>query len=67
MKMREVSKDEFFNTVGQLDVHPRPVGRYPYTSEWEMRHTRELKGRTVNSLPPGKGWPVTTTYFVVEN
>ncbi len=32
---RTVSKEEFFATVGRLDVHPRIVGRWPYTSFWE--------------------------------
>ena len=35
---REVSEDQFFATVGQMDVHPRPVGPYPYTSHWKLRY-----------------------------
>lgn len=33
--MKEVTKEEFFHTVGQLNVHPAPVGKWPYTSEWK--------------------------------
>lgn len=29
---REVTQDEFFKAIGPLDVHPCPVGPYPYTS-----------------------------------
>lgn len=36
-----VSREAFFATVGQLDVHPSPVGPYDrvfgYTSEWKTR------------------------------
>lgn len=41
--MMEVTKDQFFATVGQLNVHPRSERDY---STWEMVNTRETIGRT---------------------
>lgn len=31
---REVTREEFFRTVGQENVTPVPCGRYPYYNEW---------------------------------
>ena len=41
--MVEVTREQFFATVGLLNVHPRPERDY---SAWEMVSTRELVGRT---------------------
>lgn len=30
--MTEVSKDDFYEAIGKLNVHPQIVGKYPYTS-----------------------------------
>ena len=35
-----VSQEQFFATVGQMDVHPTPIGNYPYVSEWKLRDGR---------------------------
>ncbi len=40
--MIEVTKEQFFATVGQLDVHPRAERDH---SSWETR-SREFVGRT---------------------
>lgn len=34
---REVTKEEFFKAIGPLDVHPKPLGDYPYLSEFRTR------------------------------
>lgn len=41
--MIEVTKEQFFGTVGLLNVRPRPERDH---SAWEMVSTRELVGRT---------------------
>ena len=58
---REVSKEEFFVTVGQLNVHLSIQGRYPYTALWNtpMGH---VKGKTVDYIPEGKALPLTRYY-----
>ena len=41
--MREVSKEEFFATVGSMNVHPRPM---PDHSEWIDQQTYREVGRS---------------------
>lgn len=41
--MREVTKKEFFATVGQLNVHPRPERDRTF---WEIVGTRKLVGES---------------------
>lgn len=45
---REVSQDEFYATVGPLNVHPQiqPPEKYPYTQLWKTP-TRQVMGKTV--------------------
>lgn len=62
--MREVTEVEFFRVIGPQDVHPRPEGRYPYTSIFEDKRTRTEAGRIVNSLPDGRSFPVETHYYL---
>lgn len=58
----EVTKAHFFEAIGRLNVHPRIVGPYPYTSIFETPGRTE-RGRIVGE------WgvkPATTTnrYFL---
>jgi hypothetical protein len=49
--MREVTKDEFFATVGQQNVHPYMVtDRYPYTEDW-----RTPRGVVLGRVVPEPG------------
>lgn len=34
-RWQEVTKDEFFRVIGPKDVHPCPIGNFPYTSLWK--------------------------------
>jgi hypothetical protein len=49
--MKQVSKKAFFATVGRLDVHPCPEGRYDnvkgYRSLWKMHGTADVIGETI--------------------
>lgn len=62
--MIAVSRDSFFATVGQLDVHPHIVGGYDaehgYTSNWKLRSSDRLIGRTIE-MP--KQFLVTDDFF----
>lgn len=42
--MVAVSERAFFAAMGPLDVHPTPVGDYPYVSHWKLRYGGELVG-----------------------
>ncbi len=58
---REVSKEEFFASVGQMNVHPSIQGRYPYTALW-MTPIGSIQGKTVDYIPEGKALPLTRYY-----
>lgn len=50
--MRKVTKEEFFATVGPLNVHPRvdmaSLKTREHASTWEDLNTRRVVGRTVS-------------------
>jgi hypothetical protein len=59
MSMKEVTQEQFFKTIGPLNVHPHPVGNYPYTSIF-LTPGRVEMGRIVDqSSGPSK-------YFLAE-
>jgi len=59
--MKKVTKDEFYNTVGQLDVAVSVVGNYPYSCLFKTR-SGEIKGKIVDVMQEGRGLPV-SEYF----
>ena len=63
---REVSKDEFYNIIGPLDVTLSALGNYPYTTEFKLRHGR-LIGKAVDSYKGEYFWPVVTRYYISCN
>ncbi len=54
----EVSKDEFFRRIGDMDVTPYPIGDWPYTSNWKTR-MGDVVAKTVDYLPEGSALPKT--------
>ena len=44
MEWVQVSKDEFFDKIGHMNVHPRHEGPWPYTSYFETPD-RRVKGK----------------------
>jgi len=56
MSFREVTKEEFFSTVGQMNVHPRPERDASY---WETP-SRQLMGKST----PGFAGMGPKRYFV---
>lgn len=61
--MREVTKDEFYATVGTEDVHPQPIEPFPYVSVFKTRHGVK-RGATEDYYPEGSGL-YATRYWVV--
>jgi hypothetical protein len=59
---REVSRDEFFEVINKLDVHPTPIGRYPYTSLFKMRDGRVV-AKIVDTLPERSAMPVSSYWL----
>lgn len=60
--MREVTKEEFHATVGQMNVHPRAE---PEASYWETP-SRVLMGKTTPGYRDGGTPNIPTRYFVTE-
>jgi hypothetical protein len=66
IKWKQVSKEQFFSTVGKLDVHPTIINsKYPYTSDWKLRDGKVV-GRSVGQ--ENVGWLADNyLYFVLDN
>lgn len=60
--MIEVSKDEFFAIIGKKNVHPTPVGKFPYTSHWKDQRT----GKVVGISEPIDKRGVNDRYFILQ-
>lgn len=62
----EVTKDSFFASIGQLDVHPTIQGAWNketgYTSAWLTRAGRVLRGMSTSGTHQAN-----PQYFVPEN
>ena len=53
--MKEVTKEQFYALMGPLNVHPRIMTSYPYTSEWRLQDmSRKMVGKT-NELLQQRG------------
>lgn len=60
--MEEVTKKQFYSFVGALDIHPKPIGNYPYTSLWKTQYG-VVRAKTINF--EDKGQPK-TKYYISE-
>lgn len=58
---REVSKDEFYSAMNR-NVHPHPVGSYPYTSLFKTPDG-EVVGKAVSYIPKGSALTSTRYYL----
>lgn len=66
--MKQVTKAEFYSTIGPLNVHSciRP-GPWPYTSDWKLgAGAGRVVGRSEVRRIPGSGL-VETVYFLPPN
>lgn len=55
--MKEVTKKEFYETIGQVNVESRILGEYPHRIEVKDKNTRNLIGKITTD---GR-------YFINEN
>jgi len=60
--MREVTKDEFYATVGKMNVHPSPERDQ---TNWKCCRTGRLLGRSTQGYVPRRGEE--ERFFIVEN
>ena len=63
---KEVTKKVFYEHIGLLDVVPviRNSYSHPYTTDFKLRHTREIIGTIVDEYENGKNWPLITKYYL---
>ena len=52
--MKEVTRKEFFEAIGKLDVHPHPEGKWPYTSYFKTP-SGQVRGAIEDHLPEDSG------------
>ena len=64
--MRKVSKDEFYRSIGPLNVHPSiQHGNYPYTAIWKTQTgAQQVVGKTIGRTEGGR--TVTDYYLGAE-
>lgn len=63
---KEVTKDEFIKAIGNKDVHPTPVGKFPYTSFYKTR-LGFVMGKVADYYPEGSGLVKSRYYLPAEN
>lgn len=61
-QQKQVTREEFFAAIGPQNVHPCPVGPYPYTSVFKTPAGHE-RGRIVETMQEGKAHP-SAAYFL---
>lgn len=59
---RKVSREEFFEKISNLDIHPFIQGKFPYTSIWKNRDGIIL-GKSVDEEKSGS---IRTTWFLCD-
>lgn len=66
--MKEVTREEFYNSVGNKDSVLSIVGSYPYTTEFRIRYKSALIGKIVDQYtdPLMKSYPIISKYFLIE-
>lgn len=62
---REVTRTEFYQTIGPQNVHPSVIGGWPYISYFKTPHG-EVRGISEDYLPEGKGIEQTRYYLPNE-
>lgn len=66
--MKEVTQDEFYKHVGDQDACVRVLNEYkwPYTILFELRHSRKLIGKVVESYTDGieHRYPIVKQYLI---
>jgi hypothetical protein len=66
-EFKEVKKDEFYNTIGPLDVVLSITTDFPYTTEFKLR-SGTVKGKCVNSWTDGvyQKRPIIEKYYLTN-
>jgi len=62
--MREVTKEEFYKGVGNLDAVINLIGDYPYTAEYKIRGFGTVAGKVVHRYGEGDEDYEITKYYL---
>lgn len=66
--MKEVSREEFYSSpffIKEENIELTTVGDYPYTSEYIVKGSRNVRARSVDYFDePARPWPVLTKYYI---
>lgn len=61
--MKEVSKQEYYDYIGDKDLVYSVWGDYPYTGLWKDRYGN-LHAKRIESYPPDALWPLVDKFFI---
>lgn len=61
--MKEVTKEQFFATVGQRDVHPTPRPGKLYQDGWSHCDWKDRAGRVLGVTHDSEDYPIRTRYY----
>jgi len=61
--LTEVTKDDFFNIIGTLDVMLRTEGDYPYTTVFSLKHG-EMIEKIVRKYGEKRKYPIISNYYI---
>ncbi len=61
--IKEVTKEEFFATVGQRDVHPTPQLGKVYQNGWSRSNWKDRVGRVLGMSLDSEDYPIRSHYY----
>lgn len=48
--MKQVTKNTFYDTIGNLDAISTVLGNFPYTTEFKLRNNGRVIGKVVDRI-----------------
>ena len=65
--MIEVTKEQFYDAIGELNVALQATGKYPYITEFRLKDGT-LLGKVINDYTGGilNNYPIVSRYMIIK-